>query len=142
MSSNEDAPILKAAAATKNEKGIEQCGHCDTSKLIFRMSNRNGNTKLLCGLCIFKHKPLLIKSLLTAIVVGTILVLINAGNKIFANQFPSDLYWKIPLTYCVPFLVATWGALINSKISREVFVDINGSNRKGNNGNAPTITTI
>ena len=139
MSANEDSPILNMAAKSKKE--VEQCGHCDTAKLIFRMSDRNGKTKLLCVICVFKHKPLLIKSLLTAIVVGTILVLINAGNKIFTNQFPSDLYWKIPLTYCVPFLVATWGALINSKISREVYIALR-DNRKDCIGNTPTITTL
>jgi hypothetical protein len=28
------------------------------------------------------------------------------------------LLWKIPLTYLVPFLVATWGALVNSRVRR------------------------
>jgi len=58
---------------------------------------------------------LLRRSLLTALVVGTVLTAINQGNIIVDGQFPAGLYWKIPLTYSVPFLVATWGALVNSR---------------------------
>jgi hypothetical protein len=56
------------------------------------------------------------RSLLTAAVVGTVLTAINQGNVILRGDFPHDLYWKLPLTYCVPFLVATWGALVNTRI--------------------------
>jgi hypothetical protein len=56
------------------------------------------------------------RSLLTALVVGTILTAINQGNVIAQGNAASSLIWKIPLTYCVPFCVATWGALINSRI--------------------------
>jgi hypothetical protein len=50
-------------------------------------------------------------------VVGTILTAINQGNILLHGEFPAVLAWKIPLTYCVPFCVATWGALINSRIA-------------------------
>ena len=66
---------------------------------------------LRCALC---HPPLLRRSALTGLVVGTVLVGINQGNIIVAGYFPAALIWKIPLTYAVPFCVATWGALINS----------------------------
>jgi hypothetical protein len=56
------------------------------------------------------------RSLLTALVVGTILTAINQGNVITDGRFPTALWWKIPLTYVVPFCVATWGALINSRV--------------------------
>lgn len=55
------------------------------------------------------------RSLVTALVVGTVLVAINQGNILLGGSFPGALLWKIPLTYCVPFCVATWGALINSR---------------------------
>ena len=58
---------------------------------------------------------LLRRSLLTALVVGTILTAINQGTFIVAGTFPANLAWKVPLTYLVPFLVATWGALINTR---------------------------
>lgn len=55
------------------------------------------------------------RSLLTALVVGTVLTAINQGNVLLDGRFPASLYWKVPLTYAVPFLVATWGALVNSR---------------------------
>ena len=55
------------------------------------------------------------RSLLTAMVVGTVLTAINQGTVIAGGHFPLALVWKIPLTYSVPFCVATWGALSNSR---------------------------
>jgi len=68
-----------------------------------------------CLFCSLRHRPMLRRSFFTALVVGTILTLLNQGTIILAGSWQSSLYWKIPLTYCVPFLVATWGALTNSR---------------------------
>jgi len=46
-----------------------------------------------------------------ALVVGTILVAINHGNVLLGSGVSSDLYWKIPLTYLVPFSVSTYAAV-------------------------------
>ena len=64
-----------------------------------------------CVLCAARHGPMLKRSGIVAVVVGTILTLLNQGDNLFAGQWNNALYWKIPLTYCVPFLVATYGAL-------------------------------
>ena len=50
-------------------------------------------------------------SIVTALVVGTILTTINQGNILLDGNFPPPLYWKVPLTYSVPFFVSTWAAL-------------------------------
>jgi hypothetical protein len=71
--------------------------------------------RALCTRHTFTYWPMLRRSLLTALVVGTILIAINQGNVIADGRFPGALWWKIPLTYSVPFCVATWGALINSR---------------------------
>lgn len=55
------------------------------------------------------------RSLVVALIVGTVLVGINRGNRVFDGDFAGDLYWKIPLTYIVPYLVATLGALLNTR---------------------------
>ena len=55
------------------------------------------------------------RSAATALVVGTVLVAINQGAMLAAGALGSRLLWQIPLTYAVPFCVATWGALSNSK---------------------------
>ena len=64
-----------------------------------------------CALCGPRHRPMLRRSAIVAVVVGTILTLLNQGDGLFSGNWNNALYWKIPLTYCVPFLVATYGAL-------------------------------
>lgn len=57
------------------------------------------------------HRPLLRNAVATALVVGTILTTINQGNVLLDGRFPAELWWKIPLTYSVPYMVSTWAAL-------------------------------
>ena len=54
------------------------------------------------------------KALKTALVVGTILTLINHGDVILEGG--SLNYLKVVLTYCVPFCVTTWGALHGKRV--------------------------
>ena len=49
------------------------------------------------------------QSLYVAIVVGTILNLINQGDALLGAA--SINWFKIALTYCVPYLVCTYGAM-------------------------------
>ena len=56
-----------------------------------------------------------LKALLTACVVGTILTSINHGDQILSGNFPHPV--KVALTYCVPYIVTTWGA-ITGKLQR------------------------
>ena len=55
------------------------------------------------------------RSSLIALAVGTILITINQGDLLLRGQWNDSLLWKVPLTYAVPFLVATWSALINGR---------------------------
>ena len=70
---------------------------------------------LKCLACSLLHRPMLKRSSVAALVVGTILTLLNQGDLLLSAQWSGALYWKIPLTYCVPFLVATYGALTNNR---------------------------
>jgi hypothetical protein len=63
-----------------------------------------------------RYGPLLRRSTLIALIVGSVLVAINQGDVLVAGRCDATLVWKIPLTYLVPFVVATWGALINSHV--------------------------
>jgi hypothetical protein len=60
-------------------------------------------------------RPLVVRSLAVALVVGTLLTAINQGNIILQGDASPALAWKIPLTYAVPYCVATLGALLNSR---------------------------
>ncbi len=50
----------------------------------------------------------------TALIVGTILTLINHGDVLLAGAVPP--IHKVLLTYCVPYCVTTWGA-VTGKLS-------------------------
>ena len=48
---------------------------------------------------------------MTALIVGSILTIINQGNVILSGDIPLELYVKVPLTFCVPYCVATVSVL-------------------------------
>ena len=79
----------------------------------FRMKER-----LECWRCALRNRRMLRRSILTSAVVGTILIAINQGPEIIDGVAGSALAWKVPLTYCVPFLVASWGALGNAFVRK------------------------
>ena len=81
-----------------------------------RRGEQEGTSETVkCLLCSLAHKPMLKRSAIAAVVVGTILTALNQGDVLLSGQWNSALYWKIPMTYCVPFLVATYGALTNNR---------------------------
>ena len=49
------------------------------------------------------------RSAIVAAIVGTILNLINQGDALLTGTHL--VAWKIALTYCVPYCVATYGAV-------------------------------
>lgn len=100
--------------ASNTAQGFRLCSRC---RAIIRQGFgfRIGGD-LRCLRCTFMRISLLRRSLVTALVVGTALTAINQGNVLIAGEFPASLYWKIPLTYSVPFCVATWGALANTRV--------------------------
>ncbi|MCB2013359.1 MAG: nitrate/nitrite transporter NrtS [Sphingobium sp.] len=59
------------------------------------------------------------RSLMVGLVVGTILNLINQGDAILSGG--AVIAWKLCLTYCVPFLVSSYGAYgaLISPVSRD-----------------------
>lgn len=55
----------------------------------------------------FSGRPLK-RSILVAVVVGTLLNIINQGPEMLAGH--TAILWKLILTYSVPFAVASYGA--------------------------------
>lgn len=51
------------------------------------------------------------RSMKVALVVGTILALINHGDRLLAANLDSIAWIKILFTYLVPYSVATWAAV-------------------------------
>ena len=77
----------------------------------FRTSARD---VLKCLRCALYHRPMIRRSLAAAVVVGSVLVMLNQG-VVFSREELETLAWKVPLTYVVPFLVSTWGVLSNAR---------------------------
>ena len=74
-----------------------------------------GRRTLRCLGCAIAHPPLLARSAGIALVIGSVLVAINQADVLLGAVWPPALLWKVPLTYLVPFVVATSGALFNSR---------------------------
>ena len=98
------------------ELPCQRCGRPTASSASFTFRPRGGATGATkCLRCALSHWPMLRRSLIASAVVGTALTVLNQGDAILAGNLAGALAWKIPLTYCVPFLVATYGALANSR---------------------------
>ena len=54
------------------------------------------------------RRPIVTRSLWVSLVVGTVLNVINQGDRLAAGAPPD--WGKLALTYVVPFLVASYGA--------------------------------
>ena len=93
------------------ERGF--CTRCSCS-LSRRMAFLLGG-EMRCLRCAVRYLPLLRRSLLTSTVVGTVLAAINQGPAVLGGHFRLGQVWQVALNYVVPFCVATWGALINTR---------------------------
>ena len=95
----------------------EQCARCGQvfgRRPTYQFQAPSGLIKK-CLACALVHPPMLRRSALIAVVVGTILTAINQGDLLLAGHWSPALAWKLPLTYAVPFVVATLGALGTGK---------------------------
>ena len=92
------------------------CGSCGRSldRHVYHVRSEEG-TAARCLLCALRHGRLVRRSLTVAAVIGTLLITINHGNVIIEGNAPDSLAWKIPLTYTVPYCVATFGAIMNAR---------------------------
>ena len=75
----------------------------------------NKNTSHVIGFMektnIALKKDILIRSSKVALVVGTMLALINHGDAIITNTLTIESIIKIAVSYLVPFSVSTWSTI-------------------------------
>jgi hypothetical protein len=79
---------------------------------------KQGSPDPLIAYCL--ERPTLWFSLKMALVVGTLLAVINYGPTIITGHFTSDRLLPMLLTYCVPFSVAMYSQ-IQGKRQRDRF---------------------
>ncbi len=65
--------------------------------------------------CILISSTLVRRSAKASVIVGTLLLALNQGDFIISGEFYRAMIWKIPLTYLVPFCVASWGSVTNAR---------------------------
>jgi class 3 adenylate cyclase len=54
-----------------------------------------------------KERHVIRRALLTSLIVGTVLTVVNHGNAIFGAGIPTDRLWQVVLTFVVPLAVST-----------------------------------
>jgi hypothetical protein len=64
-----------------------------------------------CGRHALTYRPVLRRALLTTLLVGSVLIAINQGDRLLRGEVTRGMALKMALTYCVPFAVSTSGAL-------------------------------
>jgi hypothetical protein len=72
-------------------------------------TNKRGSSRSLIAYCL--ERPTLLFSIKMALVVGTLLAVINHGQAIFTGHFTCDRLLPMLLTYCVPFAVAMYSQI-------------------------------
>jgi len=58
-----------------------------------------------------RRRDILTRGVKVGVVVGTILTAINYGDVLLTAKILPLMYWKILLTYCVPFCVSTYASV-------------------------------
>jgi hypothetical protein len=95
-----------------------RCGRCGQTihGSVFIVTDGFADQPLaLCWRDAVRHPPWLKHALHTALVVGTLLALINHGGAYWSQSLSVTLAAQTVLTYCVPFGVSMWGALMASR---------------------------
>src|SRR3990170_1257927 len=72
-------------------------------------------------------RAILRRSVVTCLIVGAVLTVINQGDRLVRGEFDATMAWKIGLTFLVPFLVSTisGAAVIRSRpSSRREYPDV------------------
>ena len=77
--------------------------------------NTAGGVAQKCLLHTLGHAPIYKRAFVVCLIVGSLLIGLNQGDVLLAGRWNTPLFWKIPLTYVVPFIVTIVGGLLNSR---------------------------
>lgn len=88
-------------------------GLCDVPFILTKGLIRLSNTQTPSIFVLACNRNTLIRALRLALVVGTLLLLINQGDLLWRGEMPNLL--KMVLTYCVPFGVSVWTSVAKDR---------------------------
>jgi hypothetical protein len=74
---------------------------------------------LLCLACAILYRPVLRRAVYVALIIGTLLTIINQGDVLLAGAVTPLVVAKILLTYAVPYSVSTFSALSANRVIKE-----------------------
>ena len=57
------------------------------------------------------RRDIVARSVRVGLVVGTLLAVINHGDRLLSADIDITMLWKIVLTYLVPYSVSTWASV-------------------------------
>ncbi len=63
------------------------------------------------------RRDILSRSVRVGLVVGTLLAVINHGDRLLSADVDSNMLLKIILTYLVPFSVSTWASVQTARVT-------------------------
>ncbi len=94
----------------------QTCDRCGTplGTTAYQVRVAHGRARL-CFRCILRHRPFILRAGFIALFVGTFLTAVNQGNVILGGDLPAALFWKVPLTYAVPFCVSSVSSILASR---------------------------
>jgi hypothetical protein len=92
------------------------CDNCGAALADSAYEVKAGSARLhICFRCVLRYRPFIVRAVFIALFVGTFLTLVNQGGIIIDGDWPAALYWKVPLTYSVPFCVSAVSSILASR---------------------------
>ncbi len=92
----------------EGEESTAGCGHLGRAQYY---QFRHDLPDPLCLMCAILYRPVLRRATLIALTIGTILMIINQGDRQLMGKATPLVLLKILLTYVVPYSVSTYSAL-------------------------------
>jgi hypothetical protein len=96
--------------------GANACASCGAALVqgVSLAESEGQPARWKCLRCACFDRTLAARSGRVALFVGSVLIAVNQGDQLLSGSFPfATAWWKLPLTYLVPFLVASYGAISN-----------------------------
>src|SRR5439155_25188662 len=105
---------MSAPCAIDTRTRCDRCAR--TVGRAYRFHESAGASRLRCLGCALTHRPLVLRSLSIALVVGAVLVAINQGDALVRGEWNRTLVWKAALTYSRPFVVPPWVVRLKTRL--------------------------
>jgi hypothetical protein len=94
-------------------------------------TNKQGDKRPLIAYCL--ERATLLFSIKMALIVGTILALINHGQAMFSGHFTYDQLITIFITYCVPFTVSMYSQVQGKRERDRLYAEASAATEQNAN---------